>query len=58
VPVDEFQSFTLVPMVADFLRKKKPDVVAETGDRLEKRAYALIIENGGTNHDRFPALPK
>ena len=33
-------------MVADFLRKKKPEVVAETGDRLEKRAYALIIENG------------
>ena len=56
VPADEFQSFTLVPMVADFLRKKKPEVVAETGDRLEKRAYALIIENGGQKHDRFPAL--
>ncbi len=56
VPTDEFQSFTLVPMVADFLRKKKPEVMAETGDRLEKRAYALIIENGYENHDRFPAL--
>jgi tetratricopeptide (TPR) repeat protein len=56
VPTDEFQSFTLVPMVADFLRKKKPDVVAETGDRLEKRAYALIMENGWKNYDRFPAL--
>jgi tetratricopeptide (TPR) repeat protein len=40
----------------DFLRKKKPEVVAETGDRLEKRAYALIIENGRENYDRFPAL--
>ena len=56
VPTDELNAFTLVPMVADFLRKKKPEVVAETGDRLEKRAYALIIENGGKNHDRFPDL--
>src|ERR1019366_5656356 len=31
-------------------------MVAETGDRLEKRAYALIIENGYSKHDRFPAL--
>ncbi|OYV06518.1 MAG: hypothetical protein CFE26_05870 [Verrucomicrobiales bacterium VVV1] len=56
VPTDELKTFTLVPMVADFLRKKKPEVVAETGDRLEKRAYALIMENGYENHDRYPAL--
>ena len=43
-------------MVADFLRKKRPEVVAETGDRLEKRAYALIMENGYNKHDRFPVL--
>ena len=56
VPTDELKTFTLVPMVADFLRKKKPEVVAETGDRLEKRAYALIMENGWQKHDCFPAL--
>jgi tetratricopeptide (TPR) repeat protein len=56
VPTDELKAFTLVPMVADFLRKKKPEVVAETGARLEKRAYALILENGWQNYDRFPAL--
>ncbi|HBJ87680.1 MAG TPA: hypothetical protein DDZ88_28250 [Verrucomicrobiales bacterium] len=56
VPTDELKTFTLVSMVADFLRKKKPEVVAETGDRLEKRAYALINENGWQNHKRFPAL--
>ena len=56
VPTDELKTFTLVPMVADFLRKKKPEVVAETGNRLEKRAYALIIENGYQKHDRFPTL--
>lgn len=56
VPSDEFKTFTLVPMVADFLRKKKPEVVAETGDRLERRAYALIMENGYDKHEHFPVL--
>jgi|GEM_PF-513628 len=56
VPSDEFQTFALVPMVADFLRKAKPAAVAETGDRLEKRAYALIVENGYEKHNRFPVL--
>ena len=56
VPTDELTAFTLVPMVADFLRKKRPEVVADTGNRLEKRAYALIIENGYENYDRFPTL--
>lgn len=56
VPNDELTAFTLVPMVADFLRKKKPEVVAETGNRLEQRAYALIIENGFENHARFLVL--
>ena len=43
-------------MVAEFLRRKRPEVVAETGNRLENRAYALIIENGYEKHDRFPVL--
>jgi len=48
--------YSLVPLVADFLRKKKPEVVAETGNILEKRAYAHITENGYKNYDRFPTL--
>ncbi|HEX3149955.1 MAG TPA: tetratricopeptide repeat protein [Gemmataceae bacterium] len=56
VPSEELQTFTLVPLVADFLRKKKPDVLRETGDRLDKLAYALVIENGSQKHDRFPVL--
>lgn len=56
VPNDELTAFILVPMVADFLRKKKPEVVADTGNRLEQRAYALIIENGYEKYDRFPVL--
>jgi tetratricopeptide (TPR) repeat protein len=56
VPSEELKTFALVPLVADFLRKKKPVVVAETGDRLEKRAYALVEENGYQKYDRFPVL--
>ncbi len=48
--------YALVPLVADFLRESRPEVVEETGDRLEKRAYALIMENGYSEHDRFPTL--
>ena len=56
MPDEADETFALVPMVADFLRAKKPEAVAETGDRLEKRAYALIMECGYRNHDRFPEL--
>ena len=56
LPDLEERRFALVPMVADFLRRKRPEVVAETGNRLEERAYALIVENGYDKHDRFPVL--
>ncbi len=56
VPDTEETAFALVPMVADFLRRRKPEVVAETGDRLEERAYALVVENGYKKFDNFPVL--
>ena len=56
VPSEELKTFALVPLVADFLRKKKPEVVAKTGGRLEKRAYALVMEHGYQQHDRFHVL--
>jgi tetratricopeptide (TPR) repeat protein len=57
VPTDvELTAFRLVPMIADFLRRKKPEMVADTGNRLEQRAYALIIENGYRSYARFPVL--
>ncbi|MBE7384755.1 MAG: tetratricopeptide repeat protein [Leptolyngbya sp. SIO1E4] len=48
--------FALVPMVADFLRRKQPEVIKETSNRLEEYAYALIVENGYQNYERFPLL--
>lgn len=52
----EERYFVLTPMVADFLRRARPKAVAETGHRLEERAYALIVENGYNYHDRFSIL--
>jgi tetratricopeptide (TPR) repeat protein len=45
-----------VPLVADFLRRRKPEVVAETDYRLENHAYAMVLENGYQKFDNFPAL--
>ena len=56
VPDEEEKCFALVPMVADFLRHKRPEVVNETSDRLERQAYALVVENGYDQHDRFHVL--
>jgi hypothetical protein len=56
VPDKEEENFALVPMVADFLRKKRPEAVQSTGIRLADRAYALILENGYDKHERFPIL--
>jgi len=56
VPSEELKTFALVPFIADFLQKKKTDVVAYTGHRLEKRVYALVTENGFKQFDRFPML--
>ncbi len=56
VPDQEERRFVLVPMVAEFLRRKRPEVVAETGSRLEERAYALIVENGYQKHDCFRVI--
>ncbi|HJQ32016.1 MAG TPA: DUF4062 domain-containing protein [Pyrinomonadaceae bacterium] len=56
IPDTEETAFALVPMVADFLRRRKPEIIAEIGNRLEKRAYALIVENGYRKFDNFPVL--
>ncbi|HEY1242549.1 MAG TPA: tetratricopeptide repeat protein [Bryobacteraceae bacterium] len=50
------RAFLLPPLTAKFLRDKRPQAVAQTGDRLADRAYALALENGGQQHERFPML--
>lgn len=56
VPSEEVKTFALVPLVADFVRKKRPDILVETVNRLEKIAYGLTLENGYRKYGRFPVL--
>lgn len=56
VPDTEETAFTLARMVADFVRRRKPEDIAETGNRLEQRAYGLAMENGHMKFDNFPVL--
>jgi hypothetical protein len=50
------QTFHLPPLAAKFLRDKSPEAVTQTGDRLADRAYALALENGYEQYERFPVL--
>jgi tetratricopeptide (TPR) repeat protein len=52
----EAETFFLPPLAGLFLRNKRPHHVAQCGDRLTDRAYALAVENGNQKYDRFPAL--
>ena len=56
VPYEDEKEYSLVPMVGDFLSQARHEVMKQTGSRLEDRAFALITENGGKKHDRFPVL--
>jgi tetratricopeptide (TPR) repeat protein len=56
VPDQEEISYTLVPMVADFLKRNRLGVVTETGKNLAEHVYLLILENGNEKHERFPVL--
>lgn len=53
---EQAQTFLLPPLAATFLRRKRPEAVAQTGNRLTKRAYALALENGYGKYERFPTL--
>jgi tetratricopeptide (TPR) repeat protein len=55
-PDQEEKEYALVPLVAEFLRSHRPEAVRVTGQHLEQRAYALIMENGWEEHARFPVL--
>ena len=49
-------SFLLPPLAALFLRRRRPEAVAAAAGRLTDRVYALALENGYQEYDRFPAL--
>jgi nucleoside phosphorylase/tetratricopeptide (TPR) repeat protein len=52
----ESQTFFLSRYMGTYLRRKRQEAVAQTGERLAERAYALVIENGYQNYTRFELL--
>jgi tetratricopeptide (TPR) repeat protein len=50
------EEFLLPPLAVAFLRRKRPEVIVQTGQRLTDRVYALALENGSDNYERFPTL--
>ncbi len=49
-------TWLLPPLAARFLRRARPEAVGASGERLADWAYALVVENGHQQYDRFPAL--
>lgn len=49
-------TWLLPPLAARFLRRARPEAVGACGERLAERAYALSVENGYDNHERYPIL--
>ena len=53
----ELRNYFLPPLAAQFIKTRRPEAVAKTGDALVNRAYALAMQHGGqTKFDGFPAL--
>jgi nucleoside phosphorylase/tetratricopeptide (TPR) repeat protein len=53
---EQSQTFLLPTLAAAFLRRKRPEAVASTAERLANRAYALVMEHGWQEFERFPTL--
>lgn len=53
----EARAFSLPPLAAQFIKTRRPEAVAKTGDALCDHAYALAVQYGGnTNYDGFKML--
>jgi tetratricopeptide (TPR) repeat protein len=53
----EAHTYILPPLAAEFIRTRRPDAVAKTGDTLVDTVYALAVQYGGRdNYDGFRIL--
>lgn len=50
------EAYLLPSLAATFLRRKRPEVIAQASARLTDGVYALALENGYRNYGRFPVL--
>jgi tetratricopeptide (TPR) repeat protein len=49
-------SYLLPPLAARFLRRKKPEIIAQVGGRLTEQVYTLVMEYGYSQYDNFSRL--
>ena len=56
VPSEELTTFTIVPLVTDFMRKTKPQQMTDAGNRLKGYVLELVVNNGYEKHEHFPTL--
>ena len=53
----ELHTFFLPPLAAQFIKNRRREIVAKTGDALSERAYALAMQYGGyDNYEGFRTL--
>ncbi|MBN8656329.1 MAG: ATP-binding protein [Anaerolineae bacterium] len=52
----ESRTFYLPPLTAKFIKTRRPEAVTQTGDALTNRAYALAMQYGGKDYEKFPML--
>src|SRR5262249_52315847 len=52
----EGTAFVLPPLATAFVRRRLPERVAASGERLAAYAFKLMKDNGYEQHARFPAL--
>jgi class 3 adenylate cyclase/tetratricopeptide (TPR) repeat protein len=55
-PDADLQTFALVPLVAEFLRRKRPEIVNNVGIHLMDRADWIIAKNGWQKNELFSEL--
>lgn len=53
---DQAATWQLPPLAARFLRRARPEAVGVSGERLAKQVYAIAVENGYENFERFSVL--
>lgn len=54
--LENADTWLLPPLAATYLRRVRPEAVNAGGERLADEAYALALENGYDEYDRFPTL--
>ena len=54
---DQGQVFVLPPLVAMFLRRKHPEIIAQTGWRLAESIYALALEGDFRDFRNYARVP-